>query len=207
MFHKIRILSIFLLLVYLMTTEVYSQTSTDNTEPAARKNEKYSGGMLVLQGGLISYHNTHQQLQKFSYGFGGILRLYVHPYICVGIYGGTQKMNYSTQDAKSSYLQIGYGGPLIGMSTKKNKFRYSCLVSMGGGSIKNLHINKQSDNTLIDASLYKIPVFTLSPLLSIDYAISPKIAFTLQATCLFGFNKQQNTLYNPCLQMGILFSH
>ncbi|MDY0015463.1 MAG: hypothetical protein RBS13_04565, partial [Bacteroidales bacterium] len=76
MFYKIKFLRIFFFLLCLMTTGGYSQTSTDNTEPAARKNEKYSGGMLVLQGGLISYHNTNQQLQKFSYGFGGILRLY-----------------------------------------------------------------------------------------------------------------------------------
>jgi hypothetical protein len=174
------------------------------------KNEKeeiYSGGMLFLQGGGLIYDNPHQQIKDISYGFGGILRVYFFKHLCVGIYGGTQKTSYPTQGSNYSYLQIGYGGPFIGMSLKKNNFRYSASACLGGGSIKNLHIEKQNNQLLSESYLYKIPVFILSPLVSVDYFLSKKIALSLQGSCLFGLHASHPPLYNPCLQVGILFNH
>ena len=197
----------FIFICFILNNNSFSQTQSIKPELNTEKKGKYSGGMLFLQGGGIIYNNQHQQIQDISYGFGGILRIYLYKYLCIGIYGGTQKTNYHTQLSKNSYLQIGYGGILVGGSIRKNNFRYSLSACMGGGSVKNLHIENQYKQTLLTSYLYKNPVFIVSPLLSVDYFISPKIALTLQGTCLFGINSQQNPLYNPCLQVGILFNH
>lgn len=197
----------FIFICFLSSNNTFSQIQSVKSELNTGKKDKYSGGMLFLQGGGIIYNNQHQQIKDFSYGFGGILRIYLYKYICIGIYGGTQKTNYHTQLSKNSYLQIGYGGILVGGSIRKNKFRYSLSACLGGGSIKNLHIEEQSKQRLLESYIYKTPVFIVTPLVSLDYFINPKIALSLQGTCLVGINNHHNPLYNPCLQIGILFNH
>ena len=126
-------------------------------------------------------------------------------YLTAGIYGGSQRTNYPTSGSENSYLSVGYGGPFIGLSHKSGKFRYTLSGFGGMGTVKNLHIVSQSANTLTQAFFSSTSAFVYSPLISFDYALTPKISFTIQGIYLVA-KYEKNTLYNPTLQFGILFN-
>lgn len=165
----------------------------------------YSGGMLILQSGYTITENRHQEIKHVSFGIGGILRFYFCKYFTVGIYGGTQKIKYNSTNSQSSYINLGYGGPLLGFSQKTGKIRYTVSAFIGGGKVKNLHIESQNDNMLIEAYLYKNSTIVISPILSFDYAMSQRLFLTLQTVCLVAKLNNDNTLYNPAFQIGVLF--
>lgn len=192
------------IIIFLFISSGFSQLTT---KPIEKEHSFYSGGMLVLQAGYSIAENKHQTIHDFSFGVGGILRFYVYKHLTVGIYGGTLRTNYTSTNSKNSYINLGYGGSFVGFSMKKNKIRYTVSAYVGGGSIKNLHIENQSKNTLLNSYLYKTPTCVFSPILSIDYAIHQKISLTCQGVCLISVNKSSKPLYNPCFQLGILFNH
>jgi len=166
----------------------------------------YSGGMLFLQPGYIITENPHQDITDFSLGIGGILRLYFGNYFTTGIYGGTQKGGYTSLNSDQSYISLGYGGPFIGFSRKSGKFRFTASAFAGMGSVKNLHIENQTGNSLDDAWLYKHPALVVSPIVSVDYAITERINATVQTICLAAFYDKNRILISPVFQIGILFS-
>jgi len=177
--------------------------------PAFAQTEKksiYSGGMLILQPGYTIAKIQHKDINNLSWGVGGILRIYFHKYVTAGIYGGTQKTNYSTSNSENSYLTLGYGGGFVGLSHKTGKFRYTASGFFGGGAFKNLHIDSENNNVLTEAYLYKSSSIILSPILSVDYSLTERLQLTCQAICLFG-KYNDNTFYNPVLQLGVLFGH
>lgn len=166
----------------------------------------YSGGMLIVQPGFVTTENSHQQIRSGTIGIGGILRFYFHEYFTAGIYGGTQKTNYNSANSKNSYINLGYGGPFVGFSHQIEKFRYTVSAFVGMGAIKNLHIESQSNNLISEAYLYKNSILVLSPILSLDYALSQRLSLTFQAVCLTAKVNNDKSFYNPALQIGILFN-
>ncbi len=149
--------------------------------------------------------NSHQKISDNSFGIGGILRFYICDRFTAGIYGGTQKADYKSANSDNSYVNIGYGGPFIGISSKRDKIRYSVSAFAGMGTIRNLHIESQNGSELIESYLYQNPVFLLSPIISIDYLITQKISATAQSVLLTG-RVNGRSFYNPIIQIGILFS-
>jgi len=188
-------LLIFVFLIFLSSN--FSQESNQNI---------YSGGMLIVQPGLIFTENNHQKIENNSLGLGGILRFYFKNNLTTGIFGGTQKTKYSTTMSENSYLSLGYGGPFLGYSFKVKKMRYTASAFVGRGTIKNLHIENQNNSILNEAYFYKIPTFVFSPILSIDYELSQRLHLSLQAVCLYSKFDNNKTLYNPTLQFGVLFN-
>lgn len=166
----------------------------------------YSGGMLFWQPGISLTSNPQQKINALSNSVGGILRFYLTDYITAGIYGGSMKTAYDTEGSENSYLSLGYGGLFAGLSKKVGKFRYSISAFGGMGSLRNLHIRSENDQVLTDANLYQSPVFLTSPILSVDYAFTQKLSLTVQTICLMGKTNTNHRLYNPTIQLGILFS-
>lgn len=166
----------------------------------------YSGGMLILQPGYMITENEFQNIHNLNFGIGGILRFYFYEYFTAGIYGGSQKTKYNSSNSKNSYINLGYGGIIIGFSRKTNKLRYTVSAFIGKGTIRNLHIESQNNNMLVDAYFYKNSTIILSPVLSIDYAVSQRLLITLQTVCLTAKFDNNKSLYNPTLQLGILFN-
>ncbi|MDO9633555.1 MAG: hypothetical protein Q7J05_00740 [Paludibacter sp.] len=165
----------------------------------------YSGGMLILQPGFTMTANEHQDIRDVSFSIGGILRMYFCEYFTAGVYGGSQKTGYMTSNSQNSYLNLGYGGPFIGLSHKTGRFRYTASAFVGMGTFRNLHVESQDDNILTDANLYKSATVVYSPIFSLDYALTKRLYVTAQTICLMGeFNG--NSFYNPTFQFGILFS-
>ncbi|MCU0471979.1 MAG: hypothetical protein MUC93_01265 [Bacteroidales bacterium] len=185
-----------LILYFFIAVSTFSQNITKN---------KYSGGMLVLQLGYTYTANRHQNIHDVSFGLGGILRFYFYDFLTAGIYGGTQKTKYSSTNSGSSYLNLGYGGPFIGISRKAGKLRYSISAFAGKGTIRNLHIESQNNNTLTEAYLYKNSTMVYSPIICLDYALSQVLNLTFQTTMITA-KSDNNKLYNPTFQMGVLFS-
>ena len=190
---KIHVMSLLFLLI---TMHVFSQNNKSNL---------YSGGMLFYQPGYTTTSTDYQTLKNNSNSIGGILRFYISDYFTAGIYGGSQRTKYITEGSDNSYISLGYGGPFAGVSHKSGKFRYTLSVFAGMGSVKNLHVQSQSENKLTDAYLTKYPALVYSPILSVDYALNSKISFTLQGVYLIA-NYDNKFLYNPTLQFGILFN-
>lgn len=166
----------------------------------------YSGGMLIVQPGYVITGNNHQEIKSGNLGIGGILRFYFYEYFTAGIYGGTQKANYNSANSENSYINLGYGGPFLGFSRQNGRFRYTVSAFVGMGAIKNLHIESQSNNSLSEAYLYKNSTLVLSPILSLDYALSQRLSLTFQAVCLRAKVNNDKVFYNPALQVGILFN-
>jgi len=188
----------FLSLIFLwLAATAFSQSPEKNI---------YSGGMLIYQPGYAFTENIHQEIRDASSGLGGILRFYFAGNITAGIYGGSQKIHYTSAGSDNSYLSLGYGGPFIGISHKNGKVRYTVSAFAGGGTVRNLHIESQDGDVLEEAYLYKHSAFVTSPILSIDYAMTRKISFTLQTVCLVSRFEGDWKMVNPVFQLGVLFS-
>jgi len=183
------------LLLFCLVTEIYAEND----------NALYSGGMLIFQPGITMATNEYQHIKTYSNSIGGILRIYFCKNFTAGLYGGNQKSIYKTTGSENSFINLGYGGPFLGFSRRLGKFRYTASAFIGMGSIQNLHIESQVDNTLTDAKLFKSSILLYSPILSLDYAITKRLYFTVQTVCLTG-SYQDKPFYTPTLQLGILFS-
>lgn len=171
----------------------------------SEKQNIYSGGMLFLQPGYFMSNNNHQNINELSMGIGGVLRFYFFKNFTTGIYGGTQKANYSTNFSNNSYINLGYGGIFMGITHKVNKIRLTLSFFGGKGSVNNLHIEKQNNTLLNEAYLYKSSTTIFSPILSCDYALTQRISATIQIVFL-NSNFQSNLLQIPIIQFGILFN-
>ena len=174
--------------------------------PAVAKENKalYTGGMLILQPGHLTGNNHLYSFEANTHGVGGIFRFYFLKYGTIGIYGGTQQGNYPTKNSSDSFLQIGYGGPFIGLSFQKNKFRYTFSSFVGKGTLKNLHIDKQTGTQLEQAHYVKQGITIFSPIASMDYALSKRLYLTLQTVYLLSYY-EESKLHNPIVQIGLLF--
>ena len=185
------------LLLYLIGFAAYSQSEKSNI---------YSGGMLILQPGFTMASNNHQDIRDVSLGLGGILRFYLFDYFTTGIYGGTQRTGYISTNSESSNISLGYGGPFAGYSQKIGRVRLSASAFVGMGTVRNLHIESQSGTTLSEAYLYKHSALVLSPLISVDFALTQRLLITFQSVYLVASYNRGEKLYNPTFQMGILFN-
>jgi hypothetical protein len=173
------------------------------------QNEKsniYSGGMLILQPGFTFTSNNHQDINDLSFGLGGILRFYFFNYFTAGVYGGTQRTSYSSANSQSSNISLGYGGPFIGFSHKSGRFRYTFSAFAGMGTVRNLHVENQNGNELTDAFLYKHSAFVMSPIISLDFALTQRLMLTFQTVYLVAKFDNNKAIQNPTIQLGILFN-
>lgn len=166
----------------------------------------YSGGMLILQPGFTMADNNLQSIEDMSNGIGGILRFYLFKHFTAGIYGGTQRTGYKSQNSQNSNISLGYGGPFVGFSHKSGRFRYTASAFAGMGTVRNLHIENQNGNELSDAYLYKHSAFVISPILSLDYALTQRLMLTFQSVYLIARYDRDKLLQNPTLQVGLLFN-
>lgn len=188
---------IFAVLSLIMVGALSAQTEKQNI---------YSGGMLILQPGYTSATNAFQKIETSSLGVGGILRFYLFNYLATGIYGGTQKSHYKTSTSSDSYINLGYGGVFLGFTHKVKKFRFVASGFVGGGSVKNLHINQQNQTHISDAQFYKKSGLVLSPILSIDYSLTQRLNLTVQTVVLYSKYDETNYIFDPIFQVGLLFS-
>lgn len=162
--------------------------------------------MLIFQPGYATTTSNHQDISGISFGLGGILRLYFSNSIAAGIYGGTQKTGYSSTNSENSSISLGYGGPFVGFSRKVGRYRFTTSAFAGMGTVRNLHIESQSNSKLNDAYLYKHSALVFSPILSTDIALTQRLLLTLQAVYLIAKYDGSKTLFNPTFQVGILFN-
>lgn len=166
----------------------------------------YSGGMLFFQPGYTITQNQYQNIDAPGFGIGGILRFYIGNHFCTGIYGGSQKTHYSSTGSENSYISLGYGGPFIGYTYFKNKLRLCLSVGAGGGKIRNLHIQTQTGSVLNQAEYFINSAFVAYPMISFDYMMTQKIAFTSQLICIGALYNQNDLYFCPVFQIGILFN-
>lgn len=189
-----------ILLVFVLHLAIYVSFAQDE------RANIYSGGMLILQPGYTMASNNHQEINDLSYGLGGILRLYFFKHFTAGIYGGTQRTGYQSMNSENSNISLGYGGPFIGFSHKSGRFRYTASAFAGMGTVRNLHIENQNGNNLTDAFLYKHSALVISPILSLDFALTQRLMLTFQTVYLVARYDKDKILQNPTFQVGILFN-
>lgn len=204
-----------LLLLVIIPLLTFAQNPTEDALRALEQESKqqlvdrkalYSGGMLLFQPGYTMASNDLQDIKASSMAIGGILRFYLGKYVATGIYGASQKTTYPTANSIQSYFNLGYGGPFLGITRQSGNYRYTLSAFAGMGSIKNLHIEQQNQETLTESYLYQHSFFVYSPMLSLDYALTKKLSLTFQAICLMGRYDGGKRLFNPTMQAGILFN-
>jgi hypothetical protein len=166
----------------------------------------YSGGMLLFQPGFTLAKNQFQNIESLSFGIGGELRFYIKDHLTLGIIGGSQKTRYSSSGSENSYITLGYGGPFVGYMYFKNKLRFCASVSVAKGRIKNLHIQDQTGVALNDAYYYSYSAWVGYPMLSLDYMMTKKIAFTSQLIFLSAVYNENDLYFCPVFQIGVLFN-
>ena len=166
----------------------------------------YSGGMLLFQPGYTIAQNQHQKIESLSFGIGGELRFYIKDHLTLGIIGGSQKTGYSSYGSENSYITLGYGGPFIGYTYFKNKIRFCASVSVAKGRIKNLHVENQTGVVLNNAYYYSYSAWVGYPMLSLDYMMTKKIAFTSQLIFLSAVYNENDLYFCPVFQIGVLFN-
>lgn len=170
------------------------------------KKDHYSGGMLFYQPGFTFAENGFQEIKNNSNAIGGILRFYFLDYFTCGVYGGSQTTHYNSNLSENSYMKLGYGGVFAGGSFKTGKWRFTASLFAGMGGVDNLHIENQSGSTLNNAYLYHYSVITFSPIISVDFYLTSKIALTFQTICLTSRTQDKKFFYNPTVQLGVLFN-
>jgi hypothetical protein len=190
---------VFITLLFVVSQTCFKLRAQDETSGI------YSGGMLILQPGYTITQNYHQKIEDRGFGLGGILRFYFYDYFTAGINGGTQRTNYTSSDSENSYISLGYGGPFVGFSIKHKRLRYTASFFVGRGSVKNLHIQSQNGNTLTDAYLYYEKTLVTSPIISLDFELTKRLVITSQIVYLTA-RFQDDKLYNPTFQLGLLFN-
>lgn len=189
--------SLLLFLFCISFSELFGQNGSKNI---------YSGGMLILQPGYTITETDYQKISDLGFGLGGILRFYVFKNFTIGIYGGTQKTKYSTSGSEFSYLNIGFGGPFVGVTKRSEKFRGTMSVFAGKATIRNLHVDNQIGPKLVDAYFYKYSSFAFAPIVSLDYFITHRLMLTLQSTYLMANYDSNKFFSNASIQLGILFN-
>jgi hypothetical protein len=74
------------------------------------------------------------------------------------------------------------------------------------GTVRNLHIENQVGESLVEAYLYKHSAFVASPIVSVDFALTSRLMLTSQVVYLIAFYNNNQKLENPTFQLGVLFS-
>ncbi len=161
--------------------------------------------MLIWQPGLIQTENPLQSIKSSSRGIGGILRFYIKEHFTVGIWGGSANTSYTSVASENSLLTLNYGGGFAGLTKTFHKFRITASFFGGYAGFKNLHIETQKGDELTEAFLYTEKGLSLSPLLSIDYALTPRILMTLQG-CYLNSEFKTNSFNKTALHIGLLFN-
>lgn len=180
--------------------------AVSSTMAQETKKDHYSGGMLFYQPGFTFAENGFQEIKGNSNAIGGILRFYFWDHFTCGIYGGSQTTQYTSSGSENSYMKLGYGGLFAGGSFKSGRWRFTASLFAGMGGIDNLHIEHQTGQTLDNAYLFDYSVFTFSPILSVDFALTSKISLTFQTICLTSRTPEKQLFYNPSVQVGVLFN-
>lgn len=177
-----------------------------NLSVSQNNKDLYSGGMLIFQPAYtITQNPASHEIKDVGFGIGGVLRFYFLSNFTAGVYGGSLNTNYETVNSNNSYINIGYGGPFIGFSKRTEKIRYTLSGFIGRGTINNLHIEQQSSNEIIEGYLYNYSTILFSPMISVDINMTERIALCIQAVSIMGKYKNE-MLYNPSLQIGVLFN-
>lgn len=165
----------------------------------------YSGGMLIWQPGIIQAENPQQSIKSESRGIGGILRFYIKEYFTVGIWGGSVNTSYASAGSDNSLLTLGYGGGFAGLTKTFQKFRVTASFFGGYAAFENWHIEMQNGNVLTEAFLYTENGISFSPLLSIDYSLTPRILLTVQG-CYLNSEFMSEGFSKTALHIGLLFN-
>jgi len=206
---------IFIVLMVGLSYLSLAQTPTDGAVQNLEKEMKqlqlekkgiYSGGVLLFQPGYTISSNDLQDIKASSFAIGGILRMYFGKFLTAGIYAGSQKTTYPSANSTNSYFNFGYGGPFVGLTHKSGPYRYTVSAFAGMGSIRNLHIESQTNEFLTEAYLYQHSVLVYSPMLSLDYELTKRLSLTFQTICLTASLDGGKKFYNPTMQVGLLFN-
>jgi len=162
--------------------------------------------MLFLQPGYSIAENQNQKIRSMGFGIGGLLRFYIKDHLTLGVIGGSQKTGYKSSNSNNSYISLGYGGPFVGYTIGKEKFRFCAAVSIGRGKIKNLHIEDQDGTILKQSNYYSYSANVVYPMLSLDYYLTKKLAIVFQTIYLMAQYNKNDLYFCPVFQLGIVFN-
>lgn len=172
---------------------------------AGDRKDFFAGGMA----GHFGYSQIKNEYGNFSgpaFGLGGMLHLYVIPFLRIGSGGASSWMNYDYNGFKGSHMRLSYGGITTELSIPVKEWRFSTGLFIGGGSYSNSHIiSKQTDDNHLALYIEK-GTFIISPLLCIERNLNKSLKFFIMSDYLIGKGIGETGHFGgPKFLIGILF--
>ena len=166
----------------------------------------FSGGM-ALQAGYASLKNEAASYQGVITGMGGRIHFYTGAHVRVGSGGASVKMAYTHNGFNENYTRIGYAGVTLEATTRMRQWQLSAGILAGGAGYTNLHIIAETSDGARTVLLENRRSFLLSPLITIERALSKSLSLMGMMDYLWGPELGRNKhLKTPKLHVGVLFN-
>lgn len=152
---------------------------------AKEKRDFFAGGMA----GHFGYNQIKNEYGNFSgpaFGLGGLLHVYVIPYLRIGSGGASSWMNYEHNGFEGSHMRLSYGGLTAELSIPVKEWRFSTGLFIGGGSYSNVHILSSQSEDNHRALYIDKGSFIISPLLTIERNLNKSLKLFIMADYLIG---------------------
>lgn len=180
------------------------------------KYQGFTGGMRIHTGYLTTKNYTiadpdqniifSNKAQGFPFGMGGAAKVQFGEHLRVGFEGYFS----SLKQKNNGYISTGWGGALIDCVWHIKKWSPFVGTSIGGGSIKNLYLNANTndDFTTDNNTMFrKYPFMAIVPFVGVEYAVSQKISFIFKVDCIFNVsNRESDYTLGPRFHFGISFN-
>lgn len=188
---------ILLLFTALSFNLLYIKASSDTTS----KNS-FGGGMFYGLG-MFNIQNEYIKTRAQSNVIGGRLGYHFGKNIFAGIIGNSSNLRYENQ----SYIRYTYFGLVTEFKFPIHKFSISPGIWIGGGVMKNLHIDGLIDHKITDGSLTKHSSFFAYPYLNVAYKATNKFSIHLIAECIHpAINRTAIKIEGSNIRLGIIFN-
>lgn len=172
----------------------------EETSPRKMSFQGYNGGMLFhlgyVKGDRFTLYDSQGNplescvVEGIPKGLGGSVRFKFGKHLRIGAEGYASTVNYNGND---SYMRVGWGGLLADCVWKIKRWLPYAGATIGGGGVKNLTLLQDvRDDFAVEpyASYRKSSIFTVTPFVGVEFALTPKITAVFKADYQFELSKK-----------------
>ncbi|MEK6796378.1 MAG: hypothetical protein AABZ39_16495 [Spirochaetota bacterium] len=164
----------------------------------------FNGGMFYHGGyGSIAYGSG---INGYANGLGGRLALALLPNLRIGGMGFASSFSYTSAGVSDSYYSVGFGGMTAEAHLSFHPIRFSLGALVGGGAIRQLHVETVNGDSSRTVRLEHYASFILMPYLITEFVISDVISIALMADWVLGSRFAGGYSYGQRIHIGLLFN-
>lgn len=192
-------MKIFLVALFALISISYSFAGEPDNEK-----KLFIGGMMIHTG-YGENQISDYRISGMRFGVGGKLSFHLGKNFRLGSEGYSSTYSYSKF---TGYYSIGWGGLLSEFQFSGKRIRPVASVTIGGGKVSNLIIEKQSGIAINTGMYNTYSVFVVNPSFSFEYKLRHNLYPIVKIDYMLMFNKdyQKEIPSGPGIYIGILFS-